>query len=289
VDHSILRDVELVATARVAEIRGFRQPSRTGDMRHPLLTAMAMLLVPALLPITAHAQTTAVPPAIAAAVADSSRPATDTARDANRKPAASLAFIGVKAGDRIADYASGAGYFTRLFASAVGPKGHVYASVPAELFTFPNIVKGIADTQIWAASHPNVTVTLAAALPAARYPEPLDIFWIGQNYHDLKDPFMGPVDISAFNRAVFAALKPGGVYVVLDHVAAKGSPANVTDTLHRIEPSIVRREIEAAGFVFESESAILANPLDPHTAGPFDPSIQGHTDQFLFRFRKPGS
>ncbi|MFA6116942.1 MAG: methyltransferase [Sphingomonas sp.] len=258
-------------------------------MRHPLLAATAMLLVPALLPITAHAQTPAVPPAIAAAIADSSRPATDTARDANRKPVETLAFIGAKPGDRIADYASGAGYFTRLFASVVGPKGHVYASVPAELFTFPNTVKAISDTQIWAASHPNVTVTLAAALPAAAYPEPLDLFWIGQNYHDLKDPFMGPVDISAFNRAVFAALKPGGAYVILDHVAAKGSPANVTDTLHRIEPSTVRREIEAAGFVFESESAILANPLDPHTAGPFDPSIRGHTDQFLFRFRKPRS
>ncbi|MEP7007203.1 MAG: methyltransferase, partial [Sphingomonas bacterium] len=113
--------------------------------------------------------------------------------------------------------------------------------------------------------------------------------WIGQNYHDLKDPFMGPVDIAAFNKAVFAALKPGGVYVVLDHVAAKGSPANVTDTLHRIEPSVVRREVEAAGFVFDSESAILANPQDPHTAGPFDASIQGRTDQFLFKFRKPRS
>ena len=260
-------------------------------MRRPLYAATALsLLAPALLLATARAQTPTVPPAIGAAVADSTRPATDTARDANRKPAATLAFIGVKPGDRIADYASGAGYFTRLFASVVGPKGHVYASAPAELFTFPNIVKGIAETETWAAKgHPNVTVTFAAALPAAAYPEPLDIFWIGQNYHDLKDPFMGPVDIAAFNKAVFAALKPGGLYVVLDHVAAKGSPANVTDTLHRIEPAVVRREVEAAGFVFEAESAILANPQDPHTTGPFDASIQGHTDQFLFKFRKPRS
>lgn len=260
-------------------------------MRRPLYAVMALsLLAPALLLTTAQAQTPAIPPTIVAAVADNSRPATDAARDANRKPAATLAFIGVKPEDRIADYASGSGYFTRLFASVVGPKGHVYASVPAELFTFPNIVKGIAETEAWAAKgHPNVTVTFAAALPAATYPQPLDIFWIGQNYHDLKDPFMGPVDMAAFNKAVFAALKPGGAYVVLDHVAAKGSPADVTDTLHRIEPSVVRREVEAAGFVFESESAILANPRDPHTAGPFDASIQGHTDQFLFKFRKPRS
>ncbi|MEO7691681.1 MAG: methyltransferase [Sphingomonas sp.] len=260
-------------------------------MRHPSYAATAIaLLAPALFLTSARAQAPAIPPDIAAAVADSTRPATDTARDANRKPAATLAFIGVKPGDRIADYASGAGFFTRLFASVVGPTGHVYASVPAELFAFPNIVKGIAETEAWAAKgHPNVTVTFAAALPAARYAEPLDIFWIGQNYHDLKDPFMGPVDVAAFNKAVFAALKPGGVYVVLDHVAAKGAPANVTDTLHRIEPTVVRREVEAAGFVFESESAILANPQDPHTAGPFDASIQGHTDQFLFKFRKPRS
>ncbi len=98
---------------------------------------------------------------------------------------------------------------------------------------------------------------------------------------------MGPVDIAAFNRAVYAALKPGGTYVILDHVAAPGSPANVTDTLHRIEPGVVRRQVEAAGFVFVGESKILANPADPHTAGPFDPSIQGHTDQFLYKFRKP--
>jgi predicted methyltransferase len=224
---------------------------------------------------------------VAAAVADPSRPSEDIVRDANRKPAETLAFIGVKEGDRIADYASGTGYFTRLFATAVGSKGHVYASVPGELFEFPNIVKGLTDTQIWAAKHHNVTVTFASALSAARYPEKLDLFWISQNYHDLLDPFMGPVNIAAFNKAVYDALKPGGAYVILDHVAAPGSPANVTDTLHRIDPSVVRRQVESAGFVFESESKILANPADPHTAGPFNKSIQGHTDQFLFKFRKP--
>jgi predicted methyltransferase len=223
----------------------------------------------------------------AAAVADASRPAEDRARDADRKPAAMLEFIGVRAGDRIADYASGAGYFTRLFAAAVGPRGRVYASVPSELLVYPNIVEGLAGTQAWSAKHPNVTVTLASALPAARYPEPIDIFWISQNYHDLLDDFMGPVDIAAFNRAVYAALKPGGYYLVLDHVAAPGSPADVTDTLHRIEPSLVRRQVEAAGFRYVGESRVLANPADPHTAGVFDPSIRGRTDQFLFKFRKP--
>ena len=229
----------------------------------------------------------AIPSAIAAAVADPGRPPADTARDANRKPGEALSFAGVKPGDTVADYASGAGYFTRIFAGVVGPRGHVYAVVPSELFTFPNIVKGIADTQVWAVGHPNVSVIFAPALQGVRYPEKLDLFWIAQNYHDLHDPFMGPVDMAAFNKAVFAALKPGGVYLVLDHVAAPGSPADVTDTLHRIEPAVVRREVEAAGFVFEAESRLLANPDDPHTAGPFNPAIQGHTDQFIYKFRKP--
>jgi len=236
----------------------------------------------------AHAADPAnVPHAVAAAVADASRPAADTERDADRKPALTLAFAGIKPGDKVADYAAGTGYFTRLFADVVGPQGHVYATVPNSLFVYPNIVKGIADIQTYAVAHQNVTVTFASALDAARFPERLDLFWISQNYHDLHDSFMGPVDTVAFNKAVYAALKPGGVYIVLDHVAAKNSPADVTDTLHRIEPSTVRREVEAAGFKFEGESKVLANPADPHTATVFDKTIRGHTDQFLFKFRKP--
>ena len=110
-----------------------------------------------------------------------------------------LAFTGVKAGDKVADYAAGAGYFSRLFAAVVGPSGHVYASVPSALFKYPNIVKGIAELQIYAVGHPNVTVTFASALDAAKYPEKVDVFWISQNYHDLHDSFMGPVDMAAFN------------------------------------------------------------------------------------------
>jgi predicted methyltransferase len=231
----------------------------------------------------------AVTMTIAEAVADSSRPTSDTARDANRKPLETLAFAGVKPGDKIADYAAGAGYFTRLFTGVVGPEGHVYASVPTPLFKYPNIVKGIAEVQSYAATHPNVSVTFASVLDAAKYPEKLDVFWISQNYHDLHDSFMGPADMTAFNRTVYGALKPGGVYLVLDHVAAKGSPADVTDTLHRIEPSTVRREVEASGFTYEGESKILANPADPHTAGVFDASIQGRTDQFILKFRRPRS
>jgi predicted methyltransferase len=268
-----------------SRIRKGAMPKRIAWCNDLLACAVLTLIVSA--PLTGHAFADPRTDAIAAAVTDRSRPATDTIRDENRKPRETLEFAGVKPGDRIADYAAGAGYFTRLFADIVGPGGHVYASVPNALFKYPNIVKGIADIQTYAVTHPNITVTFASALDAARYPEKLDVFWIAQNYHDLHDSFMGPVDMAAFNRTVYAALKPGGLYIVLDHVAAQGSPAEVTDTLHRIEPSTVRREVEAAGFTFEGESSILANPADLHTAGVFDPSIRGRTDQFILKFRRP--
>jgi len=257
-------------------------------LRDRSMIARAVLTLATILPLSGQAPASDLTnQPIAAAIGDPSRPSTDTVRDANRKPEQALAFAGIKPDDKIADYAAGGGYFTRLFAAVAGPKGHVYASVPGALLKYPNIVKGIAEIQTYAVTHPNVSVTFASALDAAKYPEKLDVFWISQNYHDLHDSFMGPVDIAAFNRTVYAALKPGGVYIVLDHVAAKGSPADVTDTLHRIEPSTVRREVEAAGFEFEGESNILANPEDPHTAGVFDPSIQGRTDQFILKFRRP--
>jgi predicted methyltransferase len=180
-------------------------------------------LIASSLPPGEASDASAVSKAIVAAMGDSARPATDTVRDADRKPVKTLEFAGVKPGDKVADYAAGSGYFTRLFADVVGPDGHVYAVVPSALFQYPNIVKGIADVQTFAVKHANVTVTFASALDGVRFPEKLDLFWIAQNYHDLKDPFMGPVNMAVFNKAVYQALKPGGLYVVLDHSADRKS------------------------------------------------------------------
>jgi predicted methyltransferase len=221
------------------------------------------------------------------AVADPARPDADTARDADRKPAQTLVFIGIKPDDKVADYGAAAGYFTRLFSSVVGSKGHVYAVEPTPFFKYESFPKALAELQGYAVAHPNVSVTTAPPLEGVKSPEKIDLFWISQIYHDLHDKWMGPADTAAFNKAVFEALKPGGFYVVLDHSAAPGAAADVTETLHRIESSTVRREIEAAGFKFESESSILANPADPRTARVFDAAIRGHTDQFILKFRKP--
>src|SRR5260370_19698711 len=221
------------------------------------------------------------------AVADPSRPDSDTTRDADRKPAETLVFAGIKSGDKVADYVADAGYFTRLFANVVGSTGHVYAVEPTAFFKFEHFVKAVAELQGYAVAHPTVTVTTAAALQGLKFPEKLDLFWISRNYHDLHDKFMGPGDTAAFNEAVYSALKPGGLYVVLDHSAAPGAAADVTETLHRIESSTVRRDLKAAGFKFDSESSILANPADPRTAKVFDQTIRGKTDQFILKSRKP--
>ncbi|MBV8340868.1 MAG: class I SAM-dependent methyltransferase, partial [Gammaproteobacteria bacterium] len=196
-----------------------------------------------------------------------------------------LRFSGVKPGDVVADYVSGSGYFTRLLLSVVGPQGHVYSVEPSTVLKY--VAKELPEIEALTATHPNLTVSVASPMEGTRFPQKLDLFFIAQNYHDMHDKFMGPVDIGAFNAAVYKALKPGGIYLVLDHVAASGAPADVTETLHRIDPAVVRREVEAAGFKFDGESRVLANPDDPHSLGVFDKSIRGHTDQFIYRFRKP--
>ena len=225
---------------------------------------MAILI--ALVPLASGAvaiDNTSNSTAATTAVVDPSRPDSDTTRDADRKPAQTLEFAGIKRGDKVADYGADAGYFTRLFASIVGSTGHVYAVEPTAFFKFEHFVKAVAELQGYAVAHPNVTVTTAAALEGLKFPEKLDLFWISRNYHDLHDEFMGPVDIAAFNKAVYSALRPGGVYVILDHSAAPGAPANVTESLHRIESSTVRREVEAAGFKFDLREFDSGQPGGP--------------------------
>jgi predicted methyltransferase len=124
--------------------------------------------------------------------------------------------------------------------------------------------------------------------PAAQFsvPKKVDVVWTSQNYHDYPDRFMGKVDPRLLDRAVYRALKPGGLFVVVDHVAQAGSGMRDTDTLHRIDPQIVKAQVMATGFKFDGESDVLRNPADDHTLPVFDPAIRGHTDQFGFRFRK---
>jgi predicted methyltransferase len=233
-----------------------------------------------------------IPSYISAAVADASRPAEDKQRDEARKPAETLLFAGIKPGDKVLELIPARGYFTRIISKAVGPKGHVYALSPARRPEAkpdsPDPVaatKAIADDPAYAnvtasvVEHPEGSPRKIAA------PEPVDVVFTAQNYHDLHN--VSDLNIADFNKSVFDALKPGGVFVVVDHAAAAGSGARDTSTLHRIDPETVKSEVLAAGFKLEGESKVLANPEDSHTLKVFDPSIRGKTDQFLLKFRKP--
>ncbi len=224
-------------------------------------------------------------PAIAAAIADPARPAADKARDEERKPAEMLAFAGIKPGMVVLEMMPGGGYFTRLFSDMVGPKGKVMAYVPDEfLAKSTRAIDGVTALSK-EPGRENITVEHDPLMQ----PGPdnaIDVAWTSQNYHDFHN--LPNVDMVAANKILFRMIRPGGIYIVLDHSAPAGSGAANTQDLHRIDAALVRQEVEAAGFVFDGESKVLANPADPRTAKVFDPSIRGHTDQFVLRFKKPG-
>src|SRR5271166_5347486 len=177
---------------------------------------------------------TTAPDFIAAAVADPNRPATDKDRDANRKPVETLAFAGVKPGDQVAELLPGGGYFTRLFSKVVGPSGHVYALVPAPSPNAPADMPDFAARVKAIAADPNYSNVSVVVEPFSQLkaPVPVDLVWTSQNYHDLHN-FPG-LDLVVFNQMVFEALKPGGIYLILDHATAEGAGASETSTLHRI-------------------------------------------------------
>ncbi len=219
--------------------------------------------------------------AIDTAVADQARPTADRERDAARKPAEILAFARVGPDQRVVDFLPGGGYFTRLFSRAVGAGGRVTAFLPAEApAQYVAAIRPVSDDE---AAFANVDLVQTPS-PTLTVGEPQDLVFTAQNYHDLHA--FGS-DVAAFNRNVFSALRPGGLYVVVDHSGTAGTGTSQAGTLHRIEQATVRSEIEAAGFVFDAESNLLRNPADPRTANVFDPVIRGRTDQFIMRFRKP--
>ena len=240
--------------------------------------------------VTMFAAWGAQPAFITAAVSDPARPQADSARDADRKPADMLAFAGVKPGEKVVDLLPGGGYFTRLFSAAVGPKGKVYALAPAKSDTAPADAPDRAAAVKAIAADPhysNVTVISQPAKQLLQFalPEPVDMVWTSQNYHDLHN--IPDASVPDFDKAIFQALKPGGLYIVLDHSAEAASGFRDTNTLHRIDEQAVRKEVEAVGFKFEGASQVLRNKDDPRTAKVFDAAIRGHTDQFVLKFRKP--
>jgi predicted methyltransferase len=251
------------------------------------LSLVAGTLVATLVLSVADVQAAGIPKYISEAVADPARPDADRQADADRKPEESVAFAGLKPGQNAVDLLPGGGYFTRIFSAVVGPKGHVYAVPPPKR---PNAPEGAPDpaARVQAIAddphYKNVTV-VKTPLTELVVPEPADLIWTSRNYHDLHN--VPNFDVGAFNKAVFKALKPGGVFIVLDHTAEKGSGFRDTSTLHRVDPEAVKQEVVAAGFKFDGQSEILRNANDPHTEKVFEASVKGKTDQFILKFRKP--
>ena len=283
---------------------------QTNFARYVLRSIHAAPVVAVLMINTATAQS--IPLYIATAVNNESRPQTDRDRDADRKPTEVIAFAGIKPGDKVADLMPGGGYFTRIFCNIVGPQGHVYA------VTIPRHVKalsqassqssiGVTEDGCSTVTHITLKAVNRAApelhsdsddpgwvyeyyqvRPAAEsfaVPEPLDVIWTSENYHDLHNAAFGPPDMQQVNRALFNALRSGGLLIIEDHAAAANTGAGDTQTLHRIEPAFVKKEVEAAGFVFVAASSVLHHSADDHRTKAHE--MHDKTDLFLLKFRKP--
>lgn len=221
---------------------------------------------------------------IAAALADPSRSANSRAADALRMPAETLAFAGVAPGMKVGEFYPGGGYFTRLLSDVVGPTGHVYAIENDKWKDAVDADNAMAAKGRWT----NVSFQ-SRPFGTVDFPEPLDLAWVTQNYHDLKISEYGVVDTLAFDRAVYAALKPGGTYFILDHQGRPGLTEEQIAKLHRINKQQVIDEVTSAGFKLAAEGNFLRRPADNIDKSIFDKSVQGHTDQYALKFVKPAN
>lgn len=227
--------------------------------------------------------------AIASALKAPGRLPEDLQQDANRKPGEVLAFFGVKPGMTVLDVFSGGGYYTEILSALVGPGGRVYAHNNSPYLDFDKepIAKRYQDPARLANVERFIAENNALELPDGKF----DFVLMSMVYHDvnLVDEEHGwpRIDAPKMLAEIFASMKPGAVLGVIDHVAAAGSPPETGNTLHRIDPELLKREISAAGFVLDAESDVLRNPADDHSLAVFDPNIRGRTDRVVLRFRKP--
>lgn len=219
-------------------------------------------------------------PDFQALVASPDRSDADRATDVRRKPAELLAFYGVRPGMRVLDVSAGGGYNTELLARAVGPAGRIYAQIPADASA--NAQARLAERMQMPAMQNAAAIVRDFNDPTPPGVSDLDLVTFNFNYHDTA--YMA-VDRARMNRAVFNALKPGGIYIVADHSGRPGTGVSEAKSLHRIEEAVVRREVEAAGFRLVAEGGFLRNPQDPRDASVFKP--QQPNDEFVLKFVKP--
>ena len=251
-----------------------------GRMRHTVI-ALALAAAPL-------AQLVAAPADVAAAVVQPSRSADNVKLDESRKPVELLNFLGLEQGMTVIDMFGANRYWAEITAPAIGPQGKIYVWQPTQFYDD----KTKAAFAEFAAKAPNVSIVStpfeAPELPA-NY---ADFMLINLDYHDVywENAKFGVkrMEPDPFLKAVYAAMKPGGIVGVVDHSAAAGGDTRqVVDKLHRIDPEVVKADFKRAGFVLEAESDLYRNPADDRSLLVFDPKIRGKTDRFVLKFRKP--
>lgn len=238
---------------------------------------------------SAPAAATAIDPAIyAAALANPQRLPGDLQRDAARKPAQVLQFVGIAPGMNVLDMFSGGGYYAEIISSVVGPEGRVVAHANTAYLQFVG--------EEFAARHapdrlPNVTVLMAENNELELDENQFDGIMMVLSFHDTywisPENNWAEIDRAALLAELYASLKQGGTITVIDHQAEPGSPGESGGTVHRIDRAIALANFEQAGFVLDAESDLLRNPNDDYSKGVFDPSVRGNTDRFILKFRKP--
>ena len=225
---------------------------------------------------------------VAAAVADSAHRSPDNvALDAGRKPAELLKFLGLRPGMRVADMFGGNNYWGEILAPAVGPTGRVTIWLPTQFYD----TKANSKLTALAAAHPNVRWQSSAFAEPNLLPNAFDLMVLNLDYHDVywESAKYGVtrMDPDQWLKIVYAAMKPGGIVGVIDHVGPAGDPRAVVEKMHRIDPATVKADFKRTGFKLEGESALLRNAADDHSLQVFDPKIRGKTDRFVLKFRKP--
>ena len=246
---------------------------------------LALVLMLAGTPLAAKP---AAPVTIAAAVAAPERTADNVKLDAGRKPAQVLQFLGLKPGMQVLDLFGANAYWAEITSPVVGPSGHVTVWMPSQFYR----PKTQASFEAFEAKHPNVSIVTSPFEAPALPKNYADWVILNDNYHDTywqNDKFKIPqMDPNAFLKAVYAAMKPGAVIGVIDHVANPNNDTRATvEKYHRIDPNVVKADFKRAGFVFVGSSDLLRNPADKHDVEVHDPSIAGKTDRFIFKFKKP--
>lgn len=221
------------------------------------------------------------------AVAHADRPEADRARDAGRKPAEVLEFLGIAPGMHVLDMFSGGGYYTEILSHVVGDDGHVIAHSNK---AYLNFVGDEFEKRHLGGRLANVEVLMAENNELSLEPGSIDAVMLVLSFHDLfhEDAENGwpAIDIERFLATLQGGLKAGGIVGIIDHYAAEGSPSETGGTTHRIDAAIVIDAMNAAGFVLDRQSGLLRNPDDDYDKIVFDPELRGKTDRFVMRFIK---